>query len=419
MNVLDTRKCRNEQGELHLPPGISWDRLKMTRKICEFASEESRAMGLSPNDVTFDKIIIKWKSIDVLEQLVKDGFIVPVLLDDGTVEVKEFMVATASSGQLRTDKIQCVSTNMWKQIHDRLNCGVDWEWLNAKGGVNVNKMLAYQALPCSSTDAWDDANIDECIVIKDFEAPVTGRMKYIKPDYTSELGIQTVMIDHSDGIGMMLPSVSRDNFMVRAPWIKGLLTSFDYLKFCEVHNVAPVITDYWGQEHDLVKENIRIIFTESQFKFAKYYDNWDQYKEFFKKHDCRMNRLNYEEDFIPDSNLNYQMLQTLTDFTDEEIAQFAGPAHDRIVNLGKSKESMLIALGATADAQKPSGQALYLYPELLREAYFRDTIKNIRKRWLYDARSGKIRCRNKRLFAIPDMFAACQFWFLHQKQPEG
>ena len=256
-------------------------------------------------------------------------------------------------------------------------------------------------------------------MIRDFEAPVTGLMKYIKPDYTSELGVQTVKINHTDGIGMMLPSVSTENFMVRAPWIKGLLTSFDFLKFCEVHGVEPVIEDYWGQVHNLIDENIRIIFTESQFKFAKYYDNWDHYKYFFKKHDCRMNRLNYEEDFIPDANLNYQMLQTLIDFTDEEIEMFAKHTRDRIVDLGKSKDSMLKALGAAEDAEKASGRALYLYPELLREAYFRDTIKDIRKRWLYDARSGKIRCRNKRLFAIPDMYAACQHWFLHQEQPEG
>lgn len=58
-------------------------------------------------------------------------------------------------------------------------------------------------------------SIDRCIVIKDFEASVTGMMKYIKPDYSSETSVQTVTINHCDGIGMMLPSVSRSNFMVR------------------------------------------------------------------------------------------------------------------------------------------------------------------------------------------------------------
>jgi hypothetical protein len=98
---------------------------------------------------------------------------------------------------------------------------MDWNAINEKGGMNVNKLMAYTALSCSATDEWADMDIDRCIVIKDFEAPVTGMMKYIKPDYSSEIGIQTVQINHCDGIGMMLPSVSRSNFMVRLPYIKG------------------------------------------------------------------------------------------------------------------------------------------------------------------------------------------------------
>lgn len=110
---------------------------------------------------------------------------------------------------------------MWEKIRKQLECGMDWDTLNAKGGINVNKLLAYQALPCSATDEWKDVSIDECLVIKDFEAPVTGIMESIYPDYTSEIGERTVNINHTDGIGMMLPSVSVNNFMVRAPWIKG------------------------------------------------------------------------------------------------------------------------------------------------------------------------------------------------------
>ena len=38
---------------------------------------------------------------------------------------------------------------------------------------------------------------------------------------------------------------------------------------------------------------------------------------------------------------------------------------------------------------------------------------------LYDAKSGKIKLKNKRLFAIPDLYACCQRWFLHEEHPEG
>lgn len=376
-------------------------------------------MGLKHQDVTFDKIIVKWKSLDLLNQIVKNGFTMPILTDNGTVITKKYRILTASAGQLRTDKIQCISEDMWEKIHRQLECGMDWDTLNAKGGINVNKLLAYQALPCSATDELTSVSIDECIVIRDFEAPVTGLMDYIGQDYSISREIRTVSINHSDGIGMMLPSVSRGNFMVRAPWIKGLLTSFDFLRFCEVNGVEPVIKDFWGDEHHLLQEGIRVIFTESQFKLAKYYDNWDHYKRCFKECGCHLCATNYEEDYIQDTTINYQMLQTLTDFTEREIDQFTEQARNRIENICKDKDTMLTVLGADENAPQFFNRALFYYPELLREAYTRGILKDIKKRWTFDARSGRIKCNNKRLFAIPDMYAACEHWFLGIREPAG
>lgn len=343
----------------------------------------------------------------------------PIITDTGEIIEKHYRFLTASAGQLRTDKLQFISDDMWPKVRHRLECGMDWDAINAKGGMNVNKLMAYTALPCSATDDWTEVDIDRCIVIPDFEAPVTGMMKYIKPDYSSEVGVQTVMINHCDGIGMMLPSVSKSNFMVRLPYIKGLLTSFDYLRFCETNGVEPKLTDRWGTVHDLVAEDIRIVFTESQFKLAKFYDDWDHYKRCFKECGCHMNRTNFEEEYIPDTTINYQMLQTLEDFTDEEVIAFTQKAFEKITSIGKDQETMLRALHAEAGSEDPYSKALAIYPELLRDAYARETLKSIKKRWLLDARSGRIKCKNKRLFAIPDMYAACEHWFMGIKEPQG
>ena len=306
-NVLDLKRFKDDEGNLHLPSGITWWTLRLSKRIAEFASEESRAMGLKHNDITFDKIIIKWKSLDILKQIVIDGFTMPILQDDNSVIIKHYHVMTASAGQLRTDKVQCISDEAWEKIKNQIECGMSWDVINKKLGINVNKLMAYTALSCSATDTWDFP-IDKCIVIKDFEAPVTGVMKYIKPDYSFDIGEQTVTINHCDGIGMMLPTVSMSNFMVRGPWIKGLLSSFDYIKFCKVNNVPAKIKDFWGLEHDLINEDIQIMFTESQFKLAKYYDSWDHYKQCFKENHCHLCRTNYEEEWIPDTYINYQML---------------------------------------------------------------------------------------------------------------
>lgn len=417
-SVLNPRKFTDDEGEVHWPPGVTWNTLKMSKRIAEFCSEESRALGLQHLDITWDKIIVKWKSLDVLEQMVLDGFDMPILHEDGTVEVKHYVCQTASAGQLRTDKVQFLEEHAWKRIQGKIQCGMDWDRLNKKGGININKLMAYTALPCSATEPWD-LDIDRCIVIRDFEAPVTGQMKYLKPDYSSEVGEHTIKINHCDGCGMMLPSVSRWNFMVRAPWCKGLLAVFNYIKFCEVNNVPPVIEDFWGQKHDLVAENIQVIFTESQFKLAKYYDSWDDYKRCFRENGCSFSRTNFEESYIPDTTINYQMLQTLTDFTDDEIEQFTQKTYDKIKGIAENKDAMLRTLNAELDADNPYHRALYMYPELLREAYSRETLKAIKKKWTMDAKSGRIKCQNKRLFAIPDLYAACEFWFMGIKEPEG
>ena len=296
-----------QKGE-ELPQGVTWRNMKISKKITEFESEMSRSLGLHANDYTFDKVIVKWKNEDILEQLVLDGFVMDLLMPDGKIVQKRYRFFTAGAAQLRTDKTQFISEDAWARIKDKMECGLNWETINERGSTNVNKLLAYWALGCSATDPWEDFDIDRCIVIPDWEGEVTDRMLYIKPDYTTEDCVKTVKINHVDGAGMMLPSVSLKNFMFRGPYFKGLLCVFDFLKFCEVHHVKPVIKDRWGLEHDLVKEDVRIIFTESQFKLAKLYVSWQEYKDAFKKNNCHFGKTQYEEDYIPDKNINYQML---------------------------------------------------------------------------------------------------------------
>ena len=121
-----------------LPAGITWDALKFNKKISEFTSELTRAMGLKDGDYTFDHVIVHWKSLDLLRQLVMDGFNMTFLNKDGTLSTKHYRFYTSSAGQLRRDKLQFISDEMWEKIHQRIECGLTWEEINRRGGVNVN-----------------------------------------------------------------------------------------------------------------------------------------------------------------------------------------------------------------------------------------------------------------------------------------
>lgn len=315
-HVPRTVRLRNliywpKDSEEEFPAGLTWKTLKFSKKISEFSSEMTRAMGLKHMDYTLDQIIVKWKSLDVMRQIVLNGIYIPILHHDGEVENRHYRFLTASAGQLRRDKLQLISDVMWDKIKKRIECGLSWDVINEKSGVNVNKYLAYLALAGSATDEWTDFDIDRCIVIPEFQGEVTDRMMYIKSDYSHKEEICTVKIDHTDGCGMILPCVSRSNFMVRIAWVKGLLASFDFIRFCSVNGVKPVIKDIYGLEHDLIKENIQIIFTESQFKMWKYFGSWDAYKKAFKECDARAGKTNYEEEEIEDASINYQFIRRM------------------------------------------------------------------------------------------------------------
>ena len=64
--------------------------------------------------------------------------------------------------------------------------------------------------------------------------------------------------------------------MVRLSWVKGLLGVFDFVGFIQEHNYSPVIKDIYGKEHDVIEEEIQIIFTKAKFKMAKHFHSWEQ-----------------------------------------------------------------------------------------------------------------------------------------------
>ena len=418
--VVDTRMLEKDENDNPImPAGVRWNTLRLSRKIAEFSSDMSRQLGLEHNDVTFDKIILKWKSTDILHQVVMDGFYLPLLNDDGTVEMRHFDLVTASAGQLRTDKTQCLSDRAWNQLKDHIQCGLDWDRINQRGGLNISKLFAYTALTSGATDPWPEMDIDHVIVIKDFSGDVTATFDFIHPNYTVERGEYTVEIKHTDGAGMIRADKSRINFMIRGPYIKGLVTPFDWLSFCALHGAKPVLADAWGKEHDLVAEDIWMILTTSQVKMWKFYDSWDEFKSYFKKTGWSFSRTNFEESYIPDSTMNYQFIESLVDFSDKDMLEFTQPTWDKIQSLASSEEAMLHTMRADETSSVPYNRALSLYAPLLRDGYAKETLKAIKKRWTMDAQSGKLLCKNKRLFVIPDMYAACEYWFLGDKHPKG
>jgi hypothetical protein len=393
--------------------------LNIKNIISVFESTFTRTVGLKTNDLSTDIMVVQVYYFDVIKDMILHGFI---------YNGEKYRFFTSSAGQIRTKKTVFIKESVWNRHIKTLLCGLTIEKINELGGINVNKYLAYLALTNSATDLWKDFDINKTIVVEDFETNVTGEVDLIDDlTYTIERKTMPVPITHTDGSGMMLPSISKKNFMCRLPWVKGLLATFDFKKFIlEQNELHPeikheMVKDIYGKEHNILEEDIKIIFTKSQFKMYKYYESWNEYQKYFSENKCQAGICNLEEDNIKKSKINYQMIQTLTDMTDDELVDIAFKSSNKIVNLSSTVDSMLNAFGVTKYNKNKTylQQALEIYPELLRDIYTKDVLRQIKLSLIKDYKSAKLEIDGKYTFLIPDMYAFCENLFCGIKEPVG
>ena len=414
LTLLANKMAQNEatDGKDHIRC-VRESELHDNNVISVFESSLTRTIGIEQDELTDALIVVQVYYFDVFKDISFYGFM---------YKGEKYKYFTSSAGQIRKKKAVFIKESVWNDIEKTVMCGLTIEAINAKGGNNVNKHLAYMALANSATDEWREFDIDRCIVVDDFETNVEGVFDYIDEiDYSITRQTGEVPIPHTDGAGMMLPSVMTKNTMFRAPWIKGLLGIFDFRKFVEVNNYSPIIKDIYGKEWNIIDDDIQIIFTKSQFKMAKYYSDWQSYKDAFKKYHCQAGLCNTEEDRIKNAKINYQMLQTLTNITDEEIDQLVSGSVNKITNICSSVDTMLDILGVTPYNTHPTAfqKALKIYPALLNDTYAKDVLREVKNSLLKKYRSGKLEINGKYTFLLPDFYAACEYWFGHIEKPDG
>ncbi|CAI6268704.1 DNA-directed RNA polymerase YonO [Bacillus subtilis] len=387
------------------------DSLKDNNVISLFDSVLTRTLGIKENTLSEEIMVVQTYHFQILRDIIDKGFI---------HNNEKYVYFTSSAGQIRTKKSCFIKQSTLDKYQNALTCGLSVEQINAQGGSSINKWNSYMALSNSASSPWE-IDIDKTIVVNDLETNVSSLVDYIDRDtYEITRKVMDIPIEHTDGCGMMLPSLSQKSFMVRLPWVKGLLVPFDFRKFAEKHS-SFIVKDVYGKEWDVIKDDIQIIFTKSQFKMWKYYDSWDDYRSKFKKYGCLGAKLN-EEDPSVEGKLTYQMLQTLTDITDEELKQISSKTVSEITQLGTDKETMMKVLGATEKNKHKTSlqEALLIYPELLNDDHTKEIIKNKKKSMIKDAKSGKLLVSDARYtYLCPDLYAFCERLFLGIENPKG
>lgn len=396
-------------------------RVNLSNVIAMFESTLSRSFGITTNELTYDIFIVEIFYYDIAKDLIINGF---------NYNGKHYVYFSSSAGQIRTKKAVFVEEQKYLSCQKKLMCGLTVDHINNQGGMNINKYLAYLALANSATDLWRDVfgkdfDIDRCIVVDDFETNVkckVDNINYETYEITKDV-IQDMPIPHTDGCGMILSSYSSKNFMVRLPFIKGLLGSFDFIKFINENNCSHIIKDIWGKEYNIIDDNIQIIFTKSQLKMYKYYESWDQYKEYFKMYNCEAGVCNMEEDYISNAKINYQMLQTLHDASDEEIKELCNTANNKILNVCSSLESALSFFGVSledgANGKDYYQKSLMIYPELLSDLSARSDLRDLKNSLVKKYKGAHIDVSGKFTFVLPDLYAFCEWLFMEIETPKG
>lgn len=386
--------------------------LKNRNVISIFESVLTRILGLKTDEKTENLIVVQTYFYKIFEDIVKNGFI---------FKGEDYVLLTASAGQIRTKKSVFIKKDLFDKHYLTFSCGLTLDKINKKG-MNINKYLAYLALNNSATDIWDNFDINRTIVVDDLETEINTEVDYIyRETFNSERKFMNVPVNHTDGCGIMLPSVNEKAFMMRAPWMKGLLVPFDFLNFIKEKNGTSKIKDIYGDEWDIVNDDIQIIFTKSQFKMHAYYKNWKEYKKYFKKYRCQAALCNEEPDDFPNATLTYQMLQTLNKMSEKDLRKIADKTVKDINNIGRDKEATFKLFGITKENYGKTSlqKSIEIYNPLIKEYFVKQTIKSAKKSMIKKAKSGKIEIDGRYTYIVPDLYGFCEYLFLNEKNPKG
>lgn len=410
---------------------------KDTNVIAFFDNVLTRTLKLESGEPTLDFIVIEVGNTDMLivKQVIENGLTIRSreLKNDKVIVLdNKYKFFTAGAGQTRQKKFMMIKEDVWNEYEETLMCGLSIEKVNKVGGMNINKFNAYLSLNNSASEVVKNFDIDKCIVVDDFTKIINDTVDYITRDdevdngiteYTTKGGKKVkrknkktewsikrekkdIPFDFMDGAGICLTSVFSKNTQIRLPWFKGLLCPVNYKKYIEEHeDCSTKVKDIYGKEYDIIEDDIQIIFTKSQFKMWKFYKDWDEYKTYFKKYECTCNKCMEDEDKLKNMRINYQMLQTLTEMSDEEIENLTRETKQLVDDVHSSKDKQLEFLGATLETKHRDymQEIIRLYPEILTSKYIKKQLSDSITSFKQEAMSGRIKLHAKRTFIIPDL----------------
>lgn len=295
-----------------------------------------------------------------------------------------FVPFMASAGMIRRNTALFINNNLKHPLMDILENGRDESvpMVPAKWGAYFS-LYSSTSLPVSfpSFAVIPDKEI-ETIRTVDF---VTYQGEGV--DDKIEEVQKVIKANAWDGQGLISPGLAQkwseeleldytlSAAVIRAPFVKGLVATFDFVKFATLIAKKYTFTDIYGKEIDI--RAIDLIISESMFKlYSSYKDTADFVNKCFEnKLGFSVTKVNPKEENTY-SRTSYQFLQVLS-LNETDIATLCEPTLNWYRDIqGESQENMLLyALGETnfdldtLPKMDASIKALAINPEMTRDRY--------------------------------------------------
>lgn len=373
-----------------------------------------------PNPLVMEIVYLKTSKLnEVLHQIIERG------LD---IDGQHYIFYTSTTNQMKRGESILLKEDFCKEHEQEIMLGLTDDVVNAKGGCNIGKRLAYNGLLLSTSFIPNDyqLTLDDCLIVPDFETIINEKVECIDHNNNSITNISVrnkdIKIPQTDGAGMFLPGVLPYSCQIRCGHIKGCVFPLDFRKFLqldEVEGVKPsaIVFDPWGKKHDVIKENIKIILTASQVKMWKYYDSWEELKEAYNAHNKKIAINNFAEESKGWEKTGYQFNQTLDSnkLTDEKIKDLCADTLNYLNEMKTDANKIAEIL-----SEPNLSNSIKAYPELIQDKYIQKKMENKFRSERREACGNKLILKDS-LYAYicPDLFAFCEWLFCCIENPKG
>ena len=375
-----------------------------------------------------------------IRKLVINGFV---------VNGKRFYISERSASMTRNAILGFIS----EDIKDSIEKVIDMDLKMDK--TVLSKWCAYRGLmfsSCHCLEGW----FPNVIVVDDYETIIKNqKLKWLSKEerpftdkngndriwktHGIEEGIKDLTISAFDGHGLIHPDLVDEiqkmigmaerptTMMLRAPFIKGLVSQVDYTAYYKDAGVD-FIQDVWGRWHSV--EDRMIILTKSMYKGYKYfkdkgtYSDWDNYwSKIHKYNHCwGVAKWNFSKEQEPEYvRGNYQILQDLNlDFKDfSKLSEKSLELFENVVN-GNELYTYCF-LGLNNDNPEPLNnyaKAIMKNPEMIKEQSVRRFLIKQTNKYIDKIKCGKFYLHACYKFIIPDIIMMLE-WIGGNKNPEG